>query len=157
MAAKKSGKRTSKRKKKAAAQKQIFSERVVGLILCVVSLFGIFHLGYLGVLIVNAFRLLIGDAYLIGIGLLLLFSIYLLIYGKEPQLKSRYWGGILLIILGISLGLEAIFFNKLDLHNDFIGVTWQYSSRYTAAHRSFPRQLRSQDLHRQYHWPNIAT
>ena len=126
MAAKKSGKRTSKRKKKAAAQKQIFSERVVGLILCVVSLFGIFHLGYLGVLIANAFRLLIGDAYLIGIGLLLVFSIYLLIYGKEPQLKSRYWGGILLIILGISLGLEAIFFNKLDLHNDFIGVTWQY-------------------------------
>lgn len=126
MAAKKSGKRTSKRKKKAAAQKQIFSERVVGLILGVVSLFGIFHLGYLGVLIANAFRLLIGDAYLIGIGLLLVFSIYLLIYGKEPQLKSRYWGGILLIILGISLGLEAIFFNKLDLHNDFIGVTWQY-------------------------------
>lgn len=126
MAAKKSGKRTSKRKKTAAAQKQIFSERVVGLILGVVSLFGIFHLGYLGVLIVNAFRLLIGDAYLIGIGLLLLFSIYLLIYGKEPQIKPRYWGGILLIILGISLGLEAIFFNKLDLHNDFIGVTWQY-------------------------------
>ena len=28
--------------------------------------------------------------------------------------------------MGISLGLEAIFFNKLDLHNDFIGVTWQY-------------------------------
>ena len=105
MAAKKSGKRTSKRKKTAAAQKQIFSERVVGLILGVVSLFGIFHLGYLGVLIANAFRLLIGDAYLIGIGLLLLFSIYLLIYGKEPQIKPRYWGGILLIILGISLGL----------------------------------------------------
>ena len=126
MAAKKSGKRTSKRKKTAAAQKQIFSERVVGLILGVVSFFGIFHLGYLGVLIANAFRLLVGDAYLIGIGLLLVFSIYLLIYGKEPQLKPRYWGGILLMILGISLGLEAIFFNKLDLHNDFIGVTWQY-------------------------------
>lgn len=126
MAAKKSGKRTSKRKKTAAAQKQVFSERVVGLILGIVSLFGIFHLGYLGVLIANAFRLLVGDAYLIGIGLLLLFSIYLLIYGKEPQIKPRYWGGILLIILGISLGLEAIFFNKLDLHNDFIGVTWQY-------------------------------
>lgn len=126
MAAKKSGKRTSKRKKTAAAQKQIFSERVVGLILSVVSFFGIFHLGYLGVLIANAFRLLVGDAYLIGIGLLLVFSIYLLIYGKEPQLKPRYWGGILLMILGISLGLEAIFFNKLDLHNDFIGVTWQY-------------------------------
>lgn len=126
MAAKKSGKRTSKRKKTTAAQKQIFSERVVGLILGVVSFFGIFHLGYLGVLIANAFRLLVGDAYLIGIGLLLVFSIYLLIYGKEPQLKPRYWGGILLMILGISLGLEAIFFNKLDLHNDFIGVTWQY-------------------------------
>lgn len=126
MAAKKSGKRTSKRKKTAAAQKRIFSERVVGLILGVVSFFGIFHLGYLGVLIANAFRLLVGDAYLIGIGLLLVFSIYLLIYGKEPQLKPRYWGGILLMILGISLGLEAIFFNKLDLHNDFIGVTWQY-------------------------------
>lgn len=126
MAAKKSGKRTSKRKKTAAAQKQIFSERVVGLILGVVSFFGIFHLGYLGVLIANAFRLLVGDAYLIGIGLLLVFSTYLLIYGKEPQLKPRYWGGILLMILGISLGLEAIFFNKLDLHNDFIGVTWQY-------------------------------
>ena len=70
MAAKKSGKRTSKRKKTTAAQKQIFSERVVGLILGVVSLFGIFHLGYLGVLIANAFRLLIGDAYLIGFGLL---------------------------------------------------------------------------------------
>ena len=126
MAAKKSGKRTSKRKKTAAAQKQIFSERVVGLILGVVSFFGIFHLGYLGVLIANAFRLLVGDAYLIGIGLLLVFSIYLLIYGKEPQLKPRYWGGILLMILGISLGLESIFFNKLDLHNDFIGVTWQY-------------------------------
>lgn len=126
MASKKSGKRTPKRKKTTITSKQVFSERVVGLILGVVSLFGIFHLGYLGVLIANAFRLLIGDAYLIGIGLLLLFSIYLLIYGKEPQIKPRYWGGILLVVLGISLGLEAVFFNKLDLHHNFIGITWQY-------------------------------
>lgn len=126
MAKKKQGKRTAQRKKNSKKKKQEVSEHLVGLILCIVSLFGCFNLGYLGTLIANAFRLVIGDGYQIGIILLLIFGVYLLIYGKEPQIKARYWGSILLMICGISLGLEAYFFNQLDLHNHFISVTWQY-------------------------------
>lgn len=126
MTTKKQGKKTTRRKKTSKKKTQVLSEHVIGLILCVISVFGFFHLGYLGTLITNAFRVLIGDAYLIGIVLLLLFGVYLTIYGKEPQVKTRYWSSFLLITLGIVLGLEAFLFNKLDLHNHFISVTWRY-------------------------------
>ena len=122
MAKKKQRKRTTKRRKK----KQQISEHIIGLILSVISLFGIFRLGYLGILIANAFRLLIGNAYQIGTITLLLLGVYLMIYGKEPQIKVRYWGSYILILLGICLGLEGIFFYKLDLHSNFIQNTWQY-------------------------------
>lgn len=126
MATKKNGRRTAKKKATAKKQKNLYSERVVGVILLSISFLGIFHLGYLGIMIANVFRLFIGDAYVIGIFLLLLFSVYLIIYGKEPQIKFRYQFAVLLMIFGFVLGLEAVFFNKIDLHSDFIKITWQY-------------------------------
>lgn len=126
MAKKKQGKRTTQRKKAVKKKKQELSERIVGLGLCVISLLGTFHLGYLGILIANTFRVVIGDAYLIGTIVLLLLGVYLLIYSKEPHIKMRYWSSLLLITLGISLGLEGIFFDRLNLHSNFIQITWQY-------------------------------
>ena len=126
MATNKNGKRTAKRKATVKKKKNLYSERMVGVILALISLLGIFHLGYLGILITNVFRLIIGDASLVGILLLLAFSIYLIIYGKEPQIQWRYYTAILLMILGFVLGLEVFFFSKIDLHSEFIKVTWQY-------------------------------
>lgn len=125
MASNKSGKRTTKRKA-VAKKKNLYSERTVGVILALIGFLGIFHLGYLGILVTNIFRLFIGDAAVFGIFLLLIFSVYLIIYGKEPQIQRRYYIAVTLLILGIVLGLEAFFFSQLDLHSEFIKVTWQY-------------------------------
>ncbi|KRN89063.1 DNA translocase FtsK [Ligilactobacillus ceti] len=118
--AKKRKSRTRKRKKTE------ISERIIGFVFIILSILGFFKLGYLGITIRNVFRFFIGDVAPIGLILLCLSGLILLITGKEPKIKKQYWIGFGLTLLGLDLLLEAILFNKLNLHTNFISITWQY-------------------------------
>ena len=116
--------RTLKRKKKSS--KIVLSERFIGVLISLLSVFGIFHLGFLGTLIANIFRILIGDAYVVGLIIVLCIGIYLMIYGKEPQVKFRYLSSFTMILLGVLLSLDIFFFSGLNLHAKFVSTIWQY-------------------------------
>ncbi|WP_244056939.1 DNA translocase FtsK [Ligilactobacillus pabuli] len=100
--------------------------RISGLILLVLSLTGCFHLGNLGMLLANCFRLFLGDAYQIGTLLVAGLGLYLLTTAKELRLKTRYLVGSSLVLAGLILFLSTYLFGRLDLHTDFVTVTWQY-------------------------------
>lgn len=114
------------RRKQTKKQQQQMTTRISGLILLVLSLTGCFHLGNLGMLLANCFRLFLGDAYQIGTLLVAGLGLYLLTTAKELRLKTRYLVGSGLVLAGLILFLSTYLFGRLDLHTDFVTVTWQY-------------------------------
>lgn len=114
------------RRKQTKKQQQQMTTRISGLILLVLSLTGCFHLGNLGMLLANCFRLFLGDAYQIGTLLVAGLGLYLLTTAKELRLKTRYLVGSSLVLAGLILFLSTYLFGRLDLHTDFVTVTWQY-------------------------------
>ena len=113
-------------RKQTKKQKQQMTTRISGVVLIVLSLAGGFHLGNLGLLVANCFRVFLGDAYQLGTLLVVLLGIYMLASAKEPRVKRNYLIGVLLLIASIILFLTTYLFGRLDLHTDFLAVTWQY-------------------------------
>lgn len=120
----------AKRKKKTIKKKvsEQTSERIFGAIFILIGILGFFNFGYLGALIANLFRVLVGDSYKLLILIFSAFAVILLATAKYPKINlKKYFGGII-TYLGITLFMEALFFQRLDLHSNFTGITWQYLS-----------------------------
>lgn len=117
---KKTGRKPTKK------QQQIIATRVSGTILALISLIAGIHLGNLGMLLANCFRLFVGDFYSIVALLLIFWGLMMLVTGKDLQVKSRYLWGSLSALFGMLLFLSTYLFGRLDLHSEFFAVTWQY-------------------------------
>lgn len=120
----------AKRKKKTIKKKvsEQTSERIFGAVFILIGILGFFNFGYLGSLIANLFRVLVGDSYKLLILIFSAFAVILLATAKYPKINlKKYFGGII-TYLGITLFMEALFFQRLDLHSNFTGITWQYLS-----------------------------
>lgn len=120
----------AKRKKKTIKKKvsEQTSERIFGAVFILIGILGFFNFGYLGALIANLFRVLVGDSYKLLILIFSAFAVILLATAKYPKINlKKYFGGII-TYLGITLFMEALFFQRLDLHSNFTGITWQYLS-----------------------------
>lgn len=117
----------TKRKTKKKIQKQT-SERVVGGCFILFGILGLLNLGYLGILLANVFRIFVGDSYKVAVVLLIGYGTYLLSMGEQPIIPRKKIGGVLLAYLGVLLFLEVLLFQKLDLHANFVDITWQYLS-----------------------------
>jgi S-DNA-T family DNA segregation ATPase FtsK/SpoIIIE len=120
--------RRKKTKRRGTSRKNNneISEHVIGALFIAFSLLGGLHLGYLGTLFANVLRIFVGDAYQVAAGLLALLGSYLLIVGKEPQIKAQLLWGAGVFSSGALLLMHALFFARLDLHAKFIDITWQY-------------------------------
>lgn len=114
------------RRKQTKKQKQQMTTRISGVLLLALSLAGLFHLGNLGLLLANCFRVFLGDAYQAGAFLVALLGLYLLTTARELRLKVHYLVGGAFVLGGIILFLSTYLFGRLDLHTDFLAVTWQY-------------------------------
>lgn len=68
----------------------------------------------------------IGDAYVVGEIALIVFGVYLLLTDEEPHFEKHYWGGASIVLASVLLFLHSLFFQQLDLHSNFISITWQY-------------------------------
>ncbi|GAJ25952.1 cell division protein FtsK [Liquorilactobacillus sucicola DSM 21376 = JCM 15457] len=116
-----------KRKRRTTSRKSEFiSKRTSGGLFILVGLLGFLKLGYVGILCVNIFRLFIGDAYPAGQVVLIILGAYLLLTGKEPQPKKHYLSGAGVMLASGLLLLHSLFFQQLELHSNFISITWQY-------------------------------
>ncbi|PZL76044.1 DNA translocase FtsK [Enterococcus plantarum] len=124
-------KRKSAKKKKTKKQQQqqehlnfIF----LGIFFIFFGLFGLLKLGFLGTLIANGLRVVIGNTFPVAAILLMLYGLSLVIFGKEfPIKKSRPMIGGVFVYLGVVLFLHAYMFRNVGTQTpDIIGTTWEF-------------------------------
>ncbi len=88
-----SSKRKSPTKRKPRTRKVDHTLNWVGCGLFVVAALAFFKLGIIGTFLANCFRLVIGDAYLVGAALVVLYGAWLIVSGKALRPTARLsWG-----------------------------------------------------------------
>ena len=70
---------------------------IAGVFFILFGLLAIFRVGFLGMVMANIFRLLVGNSYLLLASLLVLYGGYLVLFQKEPTFEQRH------LLYGLSL------------------------------------------------------
>lgn len=115
-----------KRKTKKQKQQQEHLNFIfIGLFFIFFGLFGMLKLGFLGTLVANCLRIVVGNTYPIAASLLMLYGLLLIIYGRDfPIKKSRPIIGGIILYLGILLFLHAYLFRNIGQVPNVISTTW---------------------------------
>ncbi|MGX6962502.1 DNA translocase FtsK [Vagococcus xieshaowenii] len=127
MANKTNKKKKSSRKTKKQKQQQ---ERIVyffiGLSFVLLGLFGMLHVGFLGNLIANVFRLLVGNTYQLFGLLFMIFGFLVMISGNPLKVKEpKKLVGLSLVYMAVCLLLHLLLFRKgINADTNIIHVTW---------------------------------
>lgn len=127
MAQKKRRSNTTKRKTKKQLQQQEKLTLIgLGFLFFLFALFGFMHLGFLGTLIANGFRMIGGNTYQILCLALAAYSIWLIFKNTNAKVTNvkRIIGG-LFVYSGVLLFLHANLFSRLqDGETNIIHTTW---------------------------------
>ena len=78
---------TKKKTKKQQQQQERLNYMFLGLIFILFGVFGLFRLGFLGTLLANCLRLVVGNTFPFAAILLILYGLLVMIYGKDFPLK----------------------------------------------------------------------
>lgn len=117
-------KTTSKKKRQTKQPYQIYLS--LGIIFILFGIFGLFKFGFLGILIANVFRIVVGNTYPVFAIALILYGLLLVFLGKEPKFKKRrVWLGPVLFYLGLLIFLQALLFrNNPEGQSTIVQTTW---------------------------------
>lgn len=107
-----------KKKRQTKAQRERSIRHVLlgcGLFLFVFGMFALLRLGFLGILVANILRMMVGNTYLFAALLLVVYGGYLLLFQHEPSFRNHHLvvGGFL-VYGGILLFLHGMMFQPLD-------------------------------------------
>lgn len=102
---------------------------LVGLILAFLMLIGLFNLGVIGQLLVGIFSVLVGKSYPVVMILALISGISLTFFGHQPKYNQRWIWGFIVAYSGALIWLHYLMFNHLNLHANFLAVTWNNLSK----------------------------
>ena len=102
---------------------------LVGLILAFLMLIGLFNLGVIGQLLVGIFSVLVGKSYPVVMALALISGISLTFFGHQPRYNQRWIWGFIVAYSGALIWLHYLMFNHLNLHANFLAVTWNNLSK----------------------------
>ena len=102
---------------------------LVGLILTFLMLIGLFNLGVIGQLLVGIFSVLVGKSYPVVMILALISGISLTFFGHQPKYNQRWIWGFIVAYSGALIWLHYLMFNHLNLHANFLAVTWNNLSK----------------------------
>ncbi|MGF2143244.1 DNA translocase FtsK [Vagococcus fluvialis] len=127
MAKKKQGKAKTKaptKKQKLQQEKTTFF--LIGIGFIVFGIIGGLKLGFLGILMANVFRFLVGNTFRVMSVLLVIYGVLLLFMGKDPKFKRKtIWIGGLIFYLGVLLFIEIGLFKQINRDTAIISLTWQ--------------------------------
>jgi S-DNA-T family DNA segregation ATPase FtsK/SpoIIIE len=117
-----------KKTKKQQQQQEHLNFIMLGIFFIFFGLFGLLKLGFLGTLIANGLRIVIGNTFPFAALLLMLYGLSLMIFGKEfPIKKARPIIGAVVIYLGILLFMHAYMFRNVGTQApNIIGTTWDF-------------------------------
>ncbi|WP_338214618.1 FtsK/SpoIIIE family DNA translocase [Lacticaseibacillus salsurivasis] len=119
--------KTSKKRRPATKRKRPDDHTLnwVGCGIFVVAALAFFRLGIVGTFFANCFRLVIGDAYLIGAGVLIAYGAWLLVAGKPLRPTGRLlWGSGVLALGGLGI-LSSLAMTAQHVHAHFLLATWR--------------------------------
>lgn len=122
-------KKTKKKKtKKQQQQQEHLNFIILGLFFLLFGLFGLLKLGFLGTLIANGLRVIVGNTFPVAAIALMLYGCSLIIYGKNfPIKKPRPFIGFVVLYLGVLLWMHAYLFRNVGTQNPTIlGTTWDF-------------------------------
>lgn len=124
MAKKKQGKKAPTKKQKLQQEKTTYF--LIGLGFIIFGIIGGLKLGFLGILMANVFRFLVGNTYVVMAVLLIIYGILLLFMGKDPKFKrNTIWIGGLIFYLGFLLFIEIGLFKQINRDTAIMSLTWQ--------------------------------
>ncbi|MDR2279002.1 DNA translocase FtsK [Vagococcus fluvialis] len=127
MAKKKQGKAKAKAPtKKQKLQQEKTTYFLIGIGFIVFGIIGGLKLGFLGILMANVFRFLVGNTFRVMSVLLVIYGVLLLFMGKDPKFKRKtIWIGGLIFYLGVLLFIEIGLFKQINRDTAIISLTWQ--------------------------------
>lgn len=128
MAQRKKTTRKRRRSSKTTQQHRLV-DNLLGVIVSLVMLVGLFQLGSLGTFVLNCFKLLVGNSADVAMILVLLLGLCFTFYARWPHLKWRWVVGGLVTYAGALIWLHVLMFRHLNLHANFIAVTWNHLSK----------------------------
>ncbi|MGO3732661.1 MAG: DNA translocase FtsK [Vagococcus sp.] len=124
MAKKKQTKKAPTKKQKQQQEKTTYFLIGIGFILF--GIIGGLKLGFLGVLMANVFRFLVGNTYVVMAILLIMYGLLLLVMGKDPKFKRQtIWIGGLVFYISLLLFIEIGLFKQITRDTSVISLTWQ--------------------------------
>lgn len=123
MAKKKKGKAPTKKQKQQQEKTTYF---LIGVAFIIFGILGGLKLGFLGILMANVFRFLVGNTYVVMAVLLILYGFLLIFMGKDPKFKRKsIWIGALVFYLSFLLFVEIGLFKQINRDTAIITLTWQ--------------------------------
>ncbi|MEG0254959.1 MAG: DNA translocase FtsK [Vagococcus sp.] len=123
MAKKKQGKAPTKKQKQ---QKEKTTYFLIGVAFIIFGILGGLKLGFLGILMANVFRFLVGNTYVVMSVVLILYGVLLIFMGKDPKFKRKtIWIGGLVFYLSFLLFIEIGLFKQINRDTAIITLTWQ--------------------------------
>lgn len=125
--------KTKKRRQARSNNDSFLSQylpNIIGAVLTLLLLVGLFDLGALGKVIEGAFQIIVGWAAPAAIVIALIYSASYTLVGHRPHFRWRWITGVLLVFAGVLLIFHGRMFDQLARHSDFIGVTWSNINRH---------------------------
>lgn len=125
-------KKTSKRRRprrSASAKQHRLINNLVGLIVALLMLVGLFKLGALGALIQGIFKLLVGASYPVLMLVVLLYGLGFALYARWLRFGPRRIAGAVICYLGLLIWLHVLMMNQLNVHAKIPVVTWSNLSK----------------------------
>ncbi|GKQ43073.1 DNA translocase FtsK [Companilactobacillus sp. RD055328] len=115
-------KRTTKKRK--TTKKANLSINIAGAVLVLVSILALFKFGVVGKFLTNIYRIMVGDSYYVLAILLIILGSLLFAFGKFPKIAWKKLTGIILLYISLLIILHAVWFGKMNIHNDIVKITW---------------------------------
>ncbi|MRN07766.1 DNA translocase FtsK [Lactobacillus sp. 0.1XD8-4] len=125
--------KTSSRRTKGPTRKKKQQYRLIdnliGIIICLLMLVGLFNLGMLGTFLDNCFKIFVGETYPIAMIIVFLYGLCFALYSHWPHFKKRWVLGTIIAYAGLLMWLQTAMFQQLSLHSKIIETTWNNLSK----------------------------
>ncbi|WP_125587729.1 DNA translocase FtsK [Companilactobacillus jidongensis] len=97
---------------------------VLGLLLIVLSVLGLFKFGIIGNFFDNIYRIFVGDSYPVMLIISIFAGAFLIATGRLPVMTPKRNFGFLFTYLGTLVILHIIMFSKIELYHNYNMITW---------------------------------
>lgn len=122
-------KKASSRRTRGKKQQYRLIDNLLGIIVCLLMLVGLFNLGVLGTFLDNCFRIFVGSSFPIAMIIVFLYGLCFALYGHRPHFKKRWIAGAIIAYIGLLMWLQTVMFQRLNLHAKVIETTWNSLSK----------------------------